>query len=310
MIRHWLIAILILIGIVGSGSLASCARENPPLRVILIPADGGTENGTLSDYHPLFDAVGKSANLSFDLKVAQSYSGAVEALCAGQADIAFLGPSTFIEARNRHCADFLAVAYRNKNSSYRAAIFVRKDRPIASVNDLRGHSIALGDVNSTSSFLYPVSMLLKAGVDPARDMKGIRIVGSHASSLSALVNGQVDAAALSLESYNRALRAHFPGAEYVRPLIISEEIPYPPLVVRHGLSPDVTARVAAGLNGLATNPNIKTEMIRGYGGAIVEGYTTGFPQDAFDQVSQLARLVGPERKAAILQQASQGRNAP
>lgn len=310
MIRRWLIALLILMGIAGSGILASCARTDPALRVILIPADGGTESGTLSDYRPLFDAVGKVTHLSFDLKVAQSYSGAVEALCAGQADIAFLGPSTFIEARDRRCADFLAVAYRNRHSSYRAAIFVRKDSDIATPADLRGHSLALGDANSTSSFLYPVAMLLKAGVDPARDMKAIRILGSHAASLSALANGQVDAAALSVESYNRALRANLPGADQLRPLIISEEIPYPPLVVRHGLSQEVAARVGAALNGLAANPDIQREMIRGYGGAVVDGYTTGFPQKAFDQVSQLARLVGPERKEAILRRAAQGETAP
>ena len=59
-----------------------------PLRVVLVPADGGTEDGTKKDFEPIFSAIGKSTGLVFDIKVGQSYGTVVEAMCSGAADIA------------------------------------------------------------------------------------------------------------------------------------------------------------------------------------------------------------------------------
>ncbi len=75
--------------------LGSAAR---PLRVVLIPADGGTEDGTKADYLPVFNAVSRMTGLTFDLEVAQSYSAVVEAMCSGAAEIAFFGPVTYVQA--------------------------------------------------------------------------------------------------------------------------------------------------------------------------------------------------------------------
>ena len=37
-----------------------------PLHVLLIPADGGTESGTLADYQPIFNAVSRSTGMTFE----------------------------------------------------------------------------------------------------------------------------------------------------------------------------------------------------------------------------------------------------
>ena len=63
-----------------------------PLRVVLIPADGGTEEGTKKDFQPIFDAISGHTGLKFDIKVGQSYNAVVEAMCTGAADIAWFGP--------------------------------------------------------------------------------------------------------------------------------------------------------------------------------------------------------------------------
>ena len=38
----------------------------------LIPADGGTEEGTIADFEPIFAAITREYGLHFDMKVAQS----------------------------------------------------------------------------------------------------------------------------------------------------------------------------------------------------------------------------------------------
>lgn len=72
-----------------------------PLRVILIPADGGTEDGTKRDFEPIFGAINQSTGLKFDLKVGQSYGAVVEAMCNGAADIAWFGPASYQRVTSR-----------------------------------------------------------------------------------------------------------------------------------------------------------------------------------------------------------------
>src|SRR6218665_33414 len=96
-----------------------------PLRVVLIPADGGTEDGTKADYKPIFGAITRETGLTFDIRVGQSYAAVVEAMCSGAADIAFVGPVTYVQASQRHCADLLAVAQEKGQSIYYAGIFTK-----------------------------------------------------------------------------------------------------------------------------------------------------------------------------------------
>ncbi|MES2533315.1 MAG: PhnD/SsuA/transferrin family substrate-binding protein, partial [Pseudomonadota bacterium] len=171
-------------------SVADGSRDHP-LRVLLIPADGGTESGTKADYAPVFNAITRTTGLNFDLKVGQSYGAVVEGMCNQLADIAFFGPVAYVQAHKRGCAQLLAVGVEKGASVYYAGMFAKADAPIAGINDVKGKRVAFGDVNSASSFTFQVAMLLDAGIDPARDLAAVRMTGSHASSLAALVQDQV-----------------------------------------------------------------------------------------------------------------------
>lgn len=135
-----------------------------PLRVILVPADGGTEDGTKKDFQPIFSAIEQSTGLKFDIKVGQSYGSVVEAMCSGAADIAWYGPLSYLQAKSRGCSELLALAVSKGQSVYYSGLFARTDSGINSVADLKGKKVALGDVNSTSSFAVPVAMMMAGGV--------------------------------------------------------------------------------------------------------------------------------------------------
>lgn len=76
----------------AAGQVVADGSKAHPLRVLLIPADGGTESGTKADYAPVFNAISRTTGLQFDLKVGQSYGAVVEGMCNQLADIAFFGP--------------------------------------------------------------------------------------------------------------------------------------------------------------------------------------------------------------------------
>lgn len=286
-------------------SSVAAAQTARPLKVVLIPADGGTETGTRADYEPLFNAVARQTGLKFEIHVAQSYGAVVEAMCNRAADIAFVGPVTYIQAKRRGCAELLAVAVEKGQSVYYAGLFTRTAAPVPSLKALKGKRVAFGDVNSTSSFVYPMAMILQAGLDPARDLGQIRLAGSHANSLAALTQGQVDAAALSFDSFDKAVRQKAVDPKAVKVIARSEPIPYPPIIVNSKVPAALKARLRQAFSTVHTAPGVTPDMIRGYGGGRVDRYDTAFPPAKFDAAAAKMSRLTDELKAAVLKKASQ-----
>jgi phosphonate transport system substrate-binding protein len=285
--------------------LAAPGDQSQPLRVVLVPADGGTEDGTKADFQPVFNAVSKLTGLNFELRVGQSYAAVVEALCSGSADIAFVGPVTYVQAHDRGCADLLAVAVEKGQSIYYAGLFTKASAPIRTIKDLKGKRVAFGDVNSTSSFVFPMTMIMDAGLDPIRDLGAIRLTGSHANSLAALVQGQVDVAALSFDSFDKAVREHAVDPSTIRVVARSIAIPYPPIVMNAHLSPALKAKLKSAFGAVASAPGVSPDMIRGYGGAKVDRYDSAFPAARFDIAATKMAKLTDALKGEILQKASQ-----
>ena len=290
-------------------ALSGCSRQDPigqqVLRVILIPADGGTEDGTKADYQPIFGAISRMTGLDFDIKVGQSYAAVVEALCNNAADVAFVGPITYIQARDRGCADLLAVGVEKNQSIYYSGIFARKASPIHTIADLKGRRVAFGDVNSTSSFVYPMAMIIDAGLDPVRDLAAIRMTASHADSLAALVHGQADASALSFDSFEKAVGEHAVDPASLRIVARSPPIPYPPLIMNARLDAGLKTKLRDAFAGVDKAPGVTPDMIRGYGGKKVDRYDTSFPPEKFNAAGAVMAKLDDGLKTAILKKASE-----
>ncbi|MDW3686817.1 phosphate/phosphite/phosphonate ABC transporter substrate-binding protein [Cupriavidus sp. CV2] len=276
-----------------------------PLRVLLIPADGGTESGTKADYAPVFNAITRSTGLNFDLKVGQSYGAVVEGMCNQLAEIAFFGPVSYVQAHQRGCAQLLAVGVENGQSIYYAGMFAKSNAPINSLRDLKGKRAAFGDVNSASSFTFQMASMLSDGMNPARDLAELRLTGSHASSLAALVQGQVDAAALSFDSFDKAVRQGAVDPSTVKVIFKSEPIPYPPLAMNTKLPEALKAELKKAFANVHKAPGVTPEMIRGYGGAKIQRYDTQFSEAQFAGPASKMTLLSDEIKAEILNKASQ-----
>jgi phosphonate transport system substrate-binding protein len=295
----------VVLGLNGSALAADRGTKLQPLQVVLIPADGGTEDGTRADFLPVFNAVSRSTGLTFELRVGQSYNAVVEAMCSGSADIAFFGPVSYVQARQRGCAELLAVAVENGKSIYYAGIFTRADAGIATMEDLKGKSIAFGDINSASAFVFPMAMILDAKLDPIRDLRAIRLTGSHANSLAALTQRQVDAASLSFESFEKAINQGAASSRDIKVLARSVAIPNPPLGMNTKLSIDMKKKLKAGFGSIAQAPGVTPDMIRGYGGKRVEGYDSTFAEPQFDLPARMMVSVDDGLKGEVLKKAAQ-----
>jgi len=275
-----------------------------PLRVILVPADGGTEDGTKKDFQPIFSAIEQSTGLKFDLKVGQSYSAVVEAMCNGAADIAWYGPASYLQAKGRGCAELLALAVRHGDSVYYSGVFARTDSGINGLTDLKGKKVALGDVNSTSSFNVPVAMMIDSGLQPARDLGGVNMAGSHANVLKALAEGLVDAGGASFDSFEKAVNSKAIDPSKVKVIAKSLPIPYPPLAIHPKVNASIKGKLKDAFNNIDKLPGITKDQIRGYGGGKVDGYTANVSEADMAKAGKMFELVTDQVKQDIMRKAS------
>jgi phosphonate transport system substrate-binding protein len=257
-----------------AAQLPDGSKEHP-LRVLMIPADTGT-NDITQDYKPVFNGITKNYGIYFDVKAGNSYAAVVEGLCNNQADIAWLGASTYGEANKKCGVDLLAVDVKKGESSYYSGIFTRKGSGIKSIADLKGKSMAFGSTHSTSSFNFPVAMLIAGGVNPAKDLNKIIIAGSHSASLAALAEGKVDAAAASYNSFGKAVKKGAIDPAKFEPLAKSQPIPNPPMAMNKGLSSKLKKKLRVAFNNIHTK--IDPSKIRGYGGKKVDRYDADFDE--------------------------------
>ncbi|MGL1832284.1 phosphate/phosphite/phosphonate ABC transporter substrate-binding protein [Rhodocyclaceae bacterium SMB388] len=275
-----------------------------PLRVVLVPADGGTEDGTRKDFQPIFTAIEQATGLKFDLTVGQSYGSVVEAMCGGAADIAWFGPATYLQAKARDCAELLAMAVRKGDSVYYSGIFARADSGVTDVASLKGKKVALGDINSTSSFAVPVAMMMTAGVNPTGDLGNINLAGSHANVLLALSEGLVDAGGASFDSFEKAVNAGSIDPATVKVVAKSAPIPYPPLAIHPAVDASVKSSLRDAFNRVDSLPGITKDQIRGYGGGKVDGYTANVSEQEMASAGQMFELVTDQIKQDIMRKAS------
>jgi phosphonate transport system substrate-binding protein len=294
------IAAAMLSGTALAANLPDGSKDHP-LRVLMVPADTGT-NDITADYAPVFNGITEHYGIHFDLRAGASYAAVVEGMCNDQADIAWYGAVTFGQANDKCGVDLLAVDVKKGDASYYSGIFVAKDSGINTIADLKGKSMAFGSPNSTSSFNFPVAMLIAEGVDPTKDLKLI-IAGSHSASLAALAEGKVDAAAASYNSFGKAVKKGAIDPAKFKPLAKSQPIPNPPLAMNKGLTDEQKTQLRLAFSEI--HSKIDPSKIRGYGGKKVDRYDTEFDvQKIFDALGKLS-AVTKQVKADMIDKAGQ-----
>ncbi|MEI6443545.1 MAG: phosphate/phosphite/phosphonate ABC transporter substrate-binding protein [Nostocales cyanobacterium ELA583] len=139
-------------------------------------------------------------------------TAAVEALRANRADVAFLSSRSALKAEQlANSRLYLAEVRKNYSGRYTYnSIFVvpnnsqlkSKNSPKATLEQLRGKTIAFTSPTSGSGFIFPVSELVKQGFVPNRDRLDaffgkVSYGGNYSKALDAVIRGQADVAVVS-----------------------------------------------------------------------------------------------------------------
>ncbi len=202
--------------------------------------------------------------------VATSFTAAIEAMCAGRADIGALNPFGYVLAHAKCGVEVAAISLRFGLPYYRAQISARADANINKIEDLRGKRFAFVDVASTSGYLFPAALLKKLGFDPDKFFSQTIFAGSHPNVILAIYRGQVDGGS-TFEDARTNIQAQFPDVlQRVKPIAYTDPIPNDTWSLNPRLPAELKARIKDRLLRIAATPVGKEALLNLYS---IEGLT-------------------------------------
>lgn len=178
----------------GTAALADWKEQVKELTIATIPDENST--GVEKRYDPFIQYLSKQLGVPVKLRIANDYAAVIEGQIAGNIDIALYGPASFARAlMNGAKIDAFAMQVNKDGAKgYYSVLWVKKDAPYQKLEDLKGKNLGLVDPNSTSGNNVPRFELNKLGIKPEEFFANVVYTGSHENAITALEQGQVDAA--------------------------------------------------------------------------------------------------------------------
>ena len=226
----------------------SAAEEITQIRFGLIPSEDADK--LIADSQPFIKELEKNIGLPIKPYVAIDYSAVIEALKSNQLEIAFLGPASYVLAKDKVGCPIDAVARgvmaQTGKSSYQMYLITQPKSNIYDIQDLKGRTFAFVDPASTSGNFMPRYVFSRNHIDPEKDFKSIYYSGTHQASLIAVKEGKVDAGCIASEVYDLAIERGQMKESDVRVFYRSQPIPGSPFVVRTNLPQELQDKLRKG----------------------------------------------------------------
>ena len=182
---------------------------------------------------------------------------------------------TAVALGQRAHAEPLLLTERSGVREYHTVMFVRRDSPIQQVDDLRGHTLALQSVASTSAYLVPVMTLLQHGMapqilqspedTPPADSVGYVFARTELNIATFVHKGLVDAGALSSVDWEDDRRVPLAFKRDMRMILRSASFPRAVELVRRDLDPRVRERLQQVLLEAADDPAARIPLQKFFG---------------------------------------------
>ncbi len=189
--------------------------------------------------------------------VVGDYRALVEAISEGEVDFAWMPPISFVHAADRGVG-IVALAQRYARPTYEAAIVVRADSSLVTLDDLRGRSISFVDRESASGYLFAADLIARELGPLGEVLKEQHFQGSHKAVCDAVARRWVDAGVTYIvrDSNDRIVHSGWldlgvPDDVALRVLATTAPIPCDAIAHRPGLASGMIERLAKTLTEVA-----------------------------------------------------------
>lgn len=247
------LAVLLMTLALTSQAQAQCAQRS--LRIAVIPNTTKPLDVLRREYQPLLERLSSVLKMPVDLvPTFSSYESVIDAVVSGGVDIAWLGPASYMMARQRdsRIEPFASLTispgfFTPAGHHYQSLLLVRHGK-ISSAEALRGKQVALSDPASTSGSVVPnVEFSAQAGMPLTQFFSSVVYAGSHSKSLDTLIDGRVDAAFVASVEVDAYLNSGRITRDTFDVLWRSAPIYYSPYVFSGDLCPELKEQVRGAM---------------------------------------------------------------
>jgi phosphonate transport system substrate-binding protein len=266
----------------GVGLAGSIARAQTLTQFRIGILGGENTQDRLARYDEFQNLLEAHLKMPVKLFPAADYAGVMQGIAAGQLEAAEFGASGFAGAwLDCKCIEPVVVPQEKDGSTYYYSVMVvRADSGIKTLADMKGHSLAWADPNSTSGYLIPSATLKTKGINLADGayFSKTGFSGGHEQGVVAVLNKQYDGAVTwtsgqgeMSEGYTRGNLRSMVDRKMLRMSDIniiwqSGKIPNGPWAVRTVLPADLKASFTAFLLDLPkSHPKVYDDVEQGAG---------------------------------------------
>jgi len=207
-------------------------RAPPPNALRFAIAPIFSAEGTAEGFEPITQLLARELRRPVRMVQRRSYSEINDLLLSGSVQVALVCAGAWLRARHDgKDLRILVVPYYGETPSYRAYTIVRADGPFESMADLAGRRFAFTDPLSLSGHYQPQEWALENGRAPREFFRAGTFTYSHIRSIEAVLNGDVDAAAVSSRVWETEVRRRPDLEERLRIVYESPPLGANPVVV-------------------------------------------------------------------------------
>lgn len=199
-------------------------KSEPPGLVLAVPPYE-MPSRIQQRFEPLLNYLSETLNQPVVLHISSSYEDQVKRFAEGEVNLAYMGPSSYLKARDNFQQPGLQLIAAE--SPYRAALVVHQNSHINQLSDLRARSLAFGSYHSYSGH-YVVRQMLRLQQIYLRDLQFYSFLGRHERAIMSVVHKDFDAAATT-----EGLAQRFIDLGYPLRIIATSELLAPTVFVAH-----------------------------------------------------------------------------
>ena len=263
--------------------------ESMNLKMVFVPA---SEKGDDKDYVNLINIIGDLTGIEITPIRVTDYNAAVEAVRANRAQIAWYGGKTYIQAAEIADVEAFAAGVRkgDTDASYFAYFVVPADSELQTLEEIKGKTLALNTIGSTSGDLIPQVELMKVGLSVKNkdDFENVYYAGSHDACLMSVLNKHADVCGMSSRNFDARILDGTFKLEQVRIIHRSNPVPPPPLAYSKKLPIEVRNKIKQ-----ATLEAHKYGTIGGYGGEM--SHYIEVTDSDYDLLREVDRLLSSQQ---------------
>ncbi len=262
-------------------------QQPSSLNIAMIPSQNSDEQKQQREL--LADYLEEKLGLPVNIQIPQDYDTAIDLIAEGKVQMAYLGPFSYVKAKQRNPKLEPIVAYIDRRTGrpwYTSTIVANTQSGIKTVEDLKGKRFGFVNQSSTSGYLVPLSHLVSQNIDPERDFTEVQYTGSHNKNAAALEAGKVDAVGINKPTYLKAQKSGQLSPEKYQVLWESDPIPNAPIVISRELPADFRSNLQKALI------NAPPDMAA-LSGAKSDGYTLVQDRD-YEPIRELQNILGIE----------------